>query len=384
MSMHDDVLRAVDGFYAAALHDGDWHGALAAVVDLTGSRAICAEVHDLQQGTLSANLFVNYDHLDLDRLGAAYHEHYYKLDPEHHYLAANPGARYFYDGIDRRFVPDATREFARFSDWERREIGRYYHLTGMGRAGTRFRTGITLDRSSNQGPAGSSEIELFKVLWRHLENAFEAALRLGTWEDIGQATLSRFATDPAGLILLDRQGRMLFANPAAETMLAANDGLAARDRDLRVGLPETERRYRAILARALDPARQAPTATPEFLRVPRPSGSGLPYVLSVTRCPASERMMSGEPPAALLTIVDPERRQAPAAKLLRAGFGLSAQEAALAARLCAGETLDEAARRLGIGRETARTHLSGAFAKTGTRRQHALVALLNSALVGLG
>ena len=187
-----------------------------------------------------------------------------------------------------------------------------------------------------------------------------------------------------GLILLDRQGRMPFANPAAETMLAANDGLAARDRDLRVGLPETERRYRAMLARALDPARQAPTATPEFLRVPRPSGSGLPYVLSVTRCPPSERMMSGEPPAALLTIVDPERRQAPAAKLLRTGFGLSAQEAALTARLCAGETLDEAARRLGIGRETARTHLSGAFAKTGTRRQHALVALLNSALVGLG
>lgn len=71
------------------------------------------------------------------------------------------------------------------------------------------------------------------------------------------------------------------------------------------------------------------------------------------------------------------------ARAAAAAFGLSGREATLAVRLCLGDTLEEAARRLGMRRETARSHLAACFAKTGTARQHTLVGLLLSTLPNL-
>ena len=68
--------------------------------------------------------------------------------------------------------------------------------------------------------------------------------------------------------------------------------------------------------------------------------------------------------------------------LLRSHFGLSPAEARLALRLVAGETLRSAAVKLGIGYETARTHLKNIFDKTGTCRQAELVGFIFTALPG--
>ena len=71
---------------------------------------------------------------------------------------------------------------------------------------------------------------------------------------------------------------------------------------------------------------------------------------------------------------DPE---APAdAAALRAAFGLTAAEARLAVLVGAGTGLPEAAARLGVSRETARTHLARCFDKTGVRSQAALARLV--------
>lgn len=63
--------------------------------------------------------------------------------------------------------------------------------------------------------------------------------------------------------------------------------------------------------------------------------------------------------------------------LLRRAFGLTPAEARLAVALTAGSGLGPAAATLGVGRETARTQLRSVFAKTGTRRQAELSALLS-------
>ena len=59
-------------------------------------------------------------------------------------------------------------------------------------------------------------------------------------------------------------------------------------------------------------------------------------------------------------------------------FGLTAAEARLAAELCAGRTLELAARNLHITYQTARSYLKNIFGKTRTRRQGELVARLLS------
>ncbi|UCI10746.1 helix-turn-helix transcriptional regulator [Mesorhizobium sp. B1-1-8] len=64
-------------------------------------------------------------------------------------------------------------------------------------------------------------------------------------------------------------------------------------------------------------------------------------------------------------------------QLLSLTFKLTRAEARLASKLASGEGIRTASAELGISRETARTQLRAVFAKTGTRRQAELAALLS-------
>jgi DNA-binding CsgD family transcriptional regulator len=72
-----------------------------------------------------------------------------------------------------------------------------------------------------------------------------------------------------------------------------------------------------------------------------------------------------------------ERRPGPHATLLAGAFGLTPAEARLAAIIAVGGNPGRAAEELKITKATARNHLKAIFAKTGTRRQSELVALLS-------
>ena len=61
---------------------------------------------------------------------------------------------------------------------------------------------------------------------------------------------------------------------------------------------------------------------------------------------------------------------------LGGGFGLTQSEIAFCKRLLLGETIAEAAEKLGITQGTARTRLKAIFQKTGTSRQAELMLLL--------
>lgn len=83
----------------------------------------------------------------------------------------------------------------------------------------------------------------------------------------------------------------------------------------------------------------------------------------------------------VLTVMDLERRHHLPETLLRATFGLTRAEAALASTLVEGETLQEIAMRTGVRMPTLRSQLSCILAKTGTARQAQLVCLLGKLLV---
>jgi DNA-binding CsgD family transcriptional regulator len=80
-------------------------------------------------------------------------------------------------------------------------------------------------------------------------------------------------------------------------------------------------------------------------------------------------------PAVLVLIGDPTDAATPEVSQLMTMFGLTEREATLTASLTAGDTLSDAALHLGIGHETARTHLAHALAKTASARQVDLVRL---------
>lgn len=83
----------------------------------------------------------------------------------------------------------------------------------------------------------------------------------------------------------------------------------------------------------------------------------------------------------VLLVVQPmEATLALEEEVLRRSFGLTQAEARLAAVLWEATVLKEAAGRLGISLNTAKTQLAAVFAKTGTGNQTALIKRL-SALV---
>jgi DNA-binding CsgD family transcriptional regulator len=84
--------------------------------------------------------------------------------------------------------------------------------------------------------------------------------------------------------------------------------------------------------------------------------------------------------AALVSISDPESTPLPDDRTLREMFGLTPAEARLTRLLAEGTSLAEAAERLGLRRETARTRIKVIFDKTGTHRQAELVSLVMRAL----
>lgn len=80
---------------------------------------------------------------------------------------------------------------------------------------------------------------------------------------------------------------------------------------------------------------------------------------------------------ALLVFSDLDSEAGLCVKLLSQVFGLSPAEGRLAAALADGLSPDQAARKLGIARATARSQLKSVFSKTETHRQSELVAVLS-------
>ncbi|MFT4046661.1 MAG: hypothetical protein QM661_08195 [Solimonas sp.] len=121
---------------------------------------------------------------------------------------------------------------------------------------------------------------------------------------------------------------------------------------------------------AIDDARRVrrdanPQGLAEAMAVTRPSGRTKLGIL-VRAIPLGRWSESKQRPAVAVSLRDPEANAAqPSQALVRRLFGLTRMEAQLALLLTEGCTLDEAAEKMNVRRNTARTHLRSIFCKTG-------------------
>ncbi len=197
----------------------------------------------------------------------------------------------------------------------------------------------------------------------HEASVLEMATDAGT----GNARISRVAQHEfldmltCGLVRIDGDWRLEYANAAARVVLAAEDGMALVQGRIEVRPPYQQRRATAWLAE------MAPCAPLAVARA-----SGRPAYL-IDRLDTTARARAGEVQHRLV-IVDTSRPIVVSVEGLTAVFGLTTMEARLAATLAGGATLHEFAHSQRVAVSTARSHLESVFAKTGTRRQAQLVA----------
>jgi DNA-binding CsgD family transcriptional regulator len=270
-----------------------------------------------------------------------------------------------------------------FSDreWNRapfyREIYRprgLYHGLGMCVINDQTHLAIIgINRPRVRGEFTHQELAELRQLLPHLQRALQVFLRLAATEAHKRAHEAAWDLLGCGVLLLDRFGKVLWANSNAGALLSLADGLVRRNGCLSAAFPDDAATLASLIRDAILSRDDHGLNPGGALRVARRSRK---RPLTVLVSPLRVDACFVRAPAAVVFVTDPESTPEPPAELYRRLYDLTQREAAVAASLVAGAGLAETAAALGMSIHTARTHLRALFRKTETRRQGELVARL--------
>ena len=227
------------------------------------------------------------------------------------------------------------------------------------------------------GVWGSGQIEMIERLLPHVRQFARVRRALIGAEALGGSLAGLLDNTRAGVIHLDRYGRVVAANDHARDMLRRGNGLQDRGGFLSAWLPADTARLERLLGRAL-PLRGRQAAAGGSMLIRRPSGRpGLTLHVSPVRLP---QMAFGPPDVAtLVLVVDAANRPRVDAGRLAGILGLTAAESRVAALLARGRTVRDIAVASGRQESTIRSHLKQIHRKLGVSRRADLVRLVLSA-----
>lgn len=258
-------------------------------------------------------------------------------------------------------------------------IGVEYALGLDVREPDRFHARLRLCRSKAAGDFTRTDCRFVESLAPHLR------LAVGLYSELDEAKSGRElyadAIDSLTLatIVLDEHGRVIHSNRLADELLRERDGLSVHGDRLVLSGRNDARRFRELVAQAVEQCASGRPSVAQAMRVARPSGGpGYELVVrpSTTRLPGEDRMLNARVAVLIGSRIGAGRPPELSTDALRQFFGLTPKEAALALRLAAGRSLREAAADQGIRLNTARAHLRAIFGKTGVDRQSRLVSAL--------
>ena len=263
----------------------------------------------------------------------------------------------------------ARSEFA--TDWCDR-VGIYHMIGSVRQVAPDIVVGAGIHKTRGEGPFDDDEKAHYDLVCGHLGRALQLAWRLRTFEGQALASLDAMHTLGAGLILLDRDCRIVFANAVAERLASRARWIAVAAGILRPVHPADRAAFAGAVNAAADATAGANLAGGTLLRLLDPIEGALSVFVAPFR---SDNLGLGEVgPVAIVQFTDPDHRRAPESGAIEKALGLTRAEAALVASLAAGRTLAEHAAGKGISLNTAKTLLARAFSRTGTSRQSELVA----------
>jgi DNA-binding CsgD family transcriptional regulator/PAS domain-containing protein len=225
-----------------------------------------------------------------------------------------------------------------------------------------------------------ADVEMLNLLAPHLDQAYTIHCELVDSARSRNAIAEVMDRFPIGVILLNAASEVVATNRAAGEILAARDGFNITNGVLRATQLRNDQDFAELLSKVVRD-REAPRPS-QAVTIERPS-ERRPYEICVSGLVGASDSGNSRNSVAVVFISDPETQQLRMPELLAALYGLTLAEAELAALLCHGETLDEAAEIRGVSRHTARSQLKSVFVKAGVSRQSELVGLLLTSVAGL-
>lgn len=228
---------------------------------------------------------------------------------------------------------------------------------------------FVFQRKLGDGNYGRAHFDALDDLRPTMARASLIAARLGL--ERAQGTVAAMTAMGLPAAILSSSGRVLAANPLFEAM--ASIFLPVAMGGLAIGDAEANRLFQqAILAERRE-------VEPSVRSIPVAAGTDTPplilHFLPLRR--AAHEIFSGADILVAATAVSASS-VVPSPSLLMGLFDLTPAEARLASALSQGRPLKDAAASSNITVKTGRSYLERIFAKTGTRQQSQLVALLKS------
>lgn len=271
------------------------------------------------------------------------------------------------------------------SEFYRRQIARTGIRYFMG-ADIRSSEGVQcvfrVARVKGQQPFSESDKALSEMVLPHLKLAVHIRSLLDRTESERMVYSNAVERMLIGTIILDEKGIITKISLATQKILDRKDGIEVVNGTLRLHSASENRELQRMIEKALGAAGAEAALFTTALSVSRPSGRAKLSIL-VRPIPLGPISPGVHRPSVAVFIRDPESPLETPEDVVRQLFGLTPAEASLALLMANGLSLEEAAEKLDIRKNTARAHLRSIFSKTGVTRQTELVRVLLHSVISL-
>jgi DNA-binding CsgD family transcriptional regulator len=230
----------------------------------------------------------------------------------------------------------------------------------------------------------AAELNAFAAVLPHLARAWRVKRALAAWE--ARAGTLKYILDrlERAVVVAGPDGKVRFANRAADRLLSRGDGLDARHGRLHASRSYHDAALHSLIDRAARTGIGAGTAAVDAVSIPSAADGPTLAVVAEPLAPAHSDCLGHRADAgAILFIGDSIAASSPSAERLRVVYGLTRAEARLTSLIVEGRDIVAAAESLKVSTNTVKYHLKAIFGKVGVSRQSQLVRRVLADVGGL-
>lgn len=364
MSLDESTSRLVGQIYDAANDSERWNEVLAEIIRRTDSALALLSIIDLKTAEFSGTHWYGKDDSRFLDGVREYETHLFQSDPTLRFGRANPLSGFI--SLSQAVTLEGGEMSTHpYSKWNRGKLGVGETIVRYTAPIDGLTIAISLHTPSDKLGFEPEKLNLFSMLFEHVERSIRLAVRPPDFVGYGHA-----------VIAVDSRCQVISLSKQAERIVAEADGIEIKNNQLTGSNSQSTDLLRHTTKSAIEALAKGTSGG--ILIIQRPSGKK-PYFLDISPIILQRDSYLPLGAAALIYIKDLDGYEtSKAADTWIACFGVTRSEARLMHELVNGDgSLRDAAIRLGIAYSTARVHLASIFRKTGTNSQAKLVLMLS-------